>query len=127
MSQEDVLENYRDFAEKQEAKKIFENPLLKQDIWSTKDLGLKIEEHRRCLTLNFSDFLHDEFKVLVKLYILVRALRKISLATIRSEIGELKEFSIFLKSSSIYNVREINEQVFDSFDGYLRSRELNRK
>lgn len=32
MSQEDVLENYRDLAEKQEAKKIFENPLLKQDI-----------------------------------------------------------------------------------------------
>lgn len=94
---------------------------------STKDLGLKIEEHRRCLTLNFSDFLHDEFKVLVKLYILVRALRKISLATIRSEIGELKEFSIFLKSSSIYNVREINEQVFDSFDGYLRSRELKNR
>ncbi|BDA70048.1 hypothetical protein CAL7716_088870 [Calothrix sp. PCC 7716] len=126
MNQIDFLDNFHSILPSPESKQIFENPLLKQDIWSTKDLGLKIREHNRCLTLNFNELSQDWFKFLVKLYVLLRALRKISLGTIQNEIQKFRQFSRFMKQYSINNIEEINEQLFDSFNEYLLFQKLKK-
>ena len=118
-----LTREYQDLIQNQEARQLLENPLLQEDVWHTvDDLGLKINEHRRCLRLNFSNFSQDWFKLLVKLYTLVRAKSGISVNTIQSDIYYLRKFSFFLDEQSIYISKQITDQVFENFNYYVRSK-----
>ena len=67
-------EEYDGLFEKEIPSQLLQNPLLQKDIWRTvDDLNLKINAHKRKLTLNFESLKPAWFKLLVKLYILVKS------------------------------------------------------
>ena len=69
LNQFDWLEDYDGFLKKKGQYQLLQNPLLEKDIWQTvDDLQLKIHEHNRMLTINFTGFSQPWFKLLVKLY-----------------------------------------------------------
>jgi integrase/recombinase XerD len=75
----DWLEEYDGLFQNQEARQLLNNPLLQKDIWRTiEDLGLKINEHQKVLTIDFARIEQDWLKLLAKLYVLVRSSRKLS-------------------------------------------------
>lgn len=75
-------------------KHLLNNPLLQKDIWRTiEDLGLKISEHSKALTINFQRIEQNWLKLLAKLYILVRSQRKLSPNTLANHVGRLSHFS----------------------------------
>ncbi len=120
--------NKRELIQKQEARKLLENPLLNQDVWHTvNDLGLKIYAHQRYLTLNFSKFSQDWLKLLVKTYILVKTRREISISYITQCLSCLRKFSLFLEKTSIRQPEQINHQVFEAFDYHLHSQQLKEE
>ncbi len=120
-----LAEDYQYLIHNQEAHKLLENPLLKQDVWDTiNDLKLKVDAHNRCLSLNFSDFSVAWFKLLVKLYILVIAKPGKPANTVSRQISDLKRFSQFLENQSISNPKQISNQLFEAFDNSLHSRGL---
>ncbi len=101
---------------------LLKNPLFNKDVWYTiEDLGLKVDEHHKVLTLDFSGILQDWLKLLVKLYILVRSQQKLSAMYIRNDILYLRKFSEFLNQQSVYSPSQIDNQVFEEFDYYLNS------
>lgn len=66
-------------AQNQETRQLLSNPLLQRDIWRTiEDLGLKINQHQKVLTISFQAIGQDWLKLLAKLYVLVRSQRKLS-------------------------------------------------
>ena len=108
-------------AQNTEVKNLLRNPLLKKDSWQiVEDLGLEICEHRRIFTFNFSSIRQDWFKLLVKLYVLLRSQRKLSAQYIKQDISHLRKFSDFLEEKYIFNPEEINNQLFEEFDYYLK-------
>jgi integrase/recombinase XerD len=67
----ELIEEYKHRSQNQESRKIVESPLLQKDVWHTiNDLGLRVNEHCRKLTVNFSEFPQGDFKLLVKLFVL---------------------------------------------------------
>lgn len=109
-------------------KNLFQNSLLKKDIWHTvDDLGLKIDEHQRLWILNFSEFRLDWFKLLVKLYTLNRVTTIKKIKTLRQNLTHLKRFSVFLVNQFVGSPEQINFQVFEEFDYYLRSEKVKEK
>jgi len=113
-------------AQNKETRQLLNNPLLQKDIWRTiEDLGLKVNEHHRTLTISFQSVRQDWLKLLVKLYILVRSQRKLSAIYLDSSVHYLNRFSQFIQQKSISNPKEINNRLFEEFDYHLRSLKLS--
>jgi integrase len=111
-----------------ETKQLLSNSLLQKDIWRTiEDLGLKVNEHQKILTISFKSIEQDWLKLLAKLYILVRSQRKLSPAYLYSDIHYLTRFSQFIQQKSILNLEHINDELFEEFDYYLRSLKLSNR
>ncbi|QFS52355.1 tyrosine-type recombinase/integrase [Nostoc sphaeroides] len=112
-------------SDNQTARQLLKNPLLLKDVWKAKeDLGLKINEHRQQLTINFTDISPEWFKLLIKLYTLVRAKPGKPVQTIVNEINLLKMFSKRLSTLPIYSPDGINDSVFDDFEHWLQTKRL---
>jgi integrase/recombinase XerD len=110
------------------ANKLLSNPLITQDIWRTiDDLGLKVNQHEKTLTISFKLIQQDWLKLLAKLYVLVRSERKFSAMYIKGDISHLKCFSVFIEDKSIFSHNQINEQLFDEYNYYLRSSKLSER
>ncbi len=104
------------------ARELLNNPLLQKDVWRTiEDLGLSVNQHQKVLTIRFDKIQQDWLKLLTKLYILIRAKRNYSAMYLKNDVASLREFSIFLKTKSVYSVEDINEQLLDEYDYYLHS------
>jgi integrase len=123
-----LIEKYQYISQNPKSQTLLEHPLLHQDIWHTiDDLKLKVSEHKRYLTLNFSEFTPDWFKLLTKLYILVIAKPDTPVGTIQTRLSNLRKLSEFFKSKTIYRPDQINHQLFEDFDYYLRSKKLKQR
>ncbi|ACB53910.1 hypothetical protein cce_4562 [Crocosphaera subtropica ATCC 51142] len=110
------------------AQQLLLNPLLKKDIWKTReDLGLDINQHGKVLTIPFQGIEQDWLKLLAMLYVLVRSQRKLSARYIRHDVHYLSRFSRFLTQQSILTPEQINDQLFEEFDYYLRSSKLSQR
>lgn len=108
-----------------ETYQLLDNPLLKKDVWRTvEDLGLKNSEHRKLLSLTFEKIEQDWLKLLAKLYTLIRSQRKLSTGVIRSDLGCLVKFSRFLERKSIFSPENINDELFEEYEHYLKSSKL---
>ena len=128
MSLDKLLKDYQSCSRSDEARRMLDNPLLQKDVWRTiEDLGLSIKEHQRCLTLNFTVFSQDWFKLLVKLYTLVRKSSGKTVSTIQQDIFNLKKFSVFLDQQSVYDPDQINDQIFEAFDYYSKTKDLKER
>jgi integrase/recombinase XerD len=109
-----------------ETKKLLSNPLLNKDTWDTiKDLKLKMNQHNKILTINFGAIKQDWLKLLSKLYILIRSQRNYSVNYLNQDVFHLTKFSHFLSSKSIFNLAQIDNNLFEEFDYYLRSIKSN--
>ena len=110
-----------------EAKKLLELPLLQKDIWRTiDDLGLEVNQHDKTLTINFEPIEPDWLKLLVKLYILIKSQQNYTAASCCKKVKHLVFFSRFIRTKSICTPEQINEEVFEEFDYYLRSFQSKR-
>lgn len=108
-------------------RQLLKNPLLQKDIWRTiEDLGLKVNEHGRLLTIRFKSIKQDWLKLLVKLYVLVRSQRNLSIAYLSHDVYHLNKFSQFIQQKSVSEPGEINNYLFEEFDYYLRSLKLSQ-
>lgn len=117
-----LIEKYQILCRNRNSQHFLSNSLLNQDIWHTvEDLSLKVNEHSRDLTLNFSEFSQDWLELLVKLYVLMRATPGTSANTISISLVYLRRFSKFLHEQSVYSPSQINNHVFEAFDYYLHS------
>lgn len=105
---------------------LLKNPLLQKDVWLTiEDLGLKVNEHGRLLTIKFKSIKQDWLKLIVKLYILVRSQRKLSIAYLSHDVYHLNKLSQFLQQNSVSEPEQINNYLFEEFDYYLRLLKLS--
>lgn len=115
-------------AQNVETKQLLNNPLLQKDIWRTiEDLGLKVNEHQKVLTISFKSLEQDWLKLLVKLYILIRSQRNLSPMYLKTDVFYLNRFSQFIQQRSISSPEQINNQLFEEFDYYLRSLKLSSR
>lgn len=113
-------------AQNKETKQLLKNPLLQKDIWRTiEDLKLKVNEHQKDLTISFQVIEQNWLKLLAKLYLLVRSQRKLSAKYLKNDILNLNKFSLFIQQKSISNSEQINNQLFEEFDYYLRSLKIS--
>ena len=120
-----AVETHLQLDQNQTARQLLKNPLLSKDIWQTReDLSLKINAHRRQLTINFTEISPDWFKLLVKLYVLVRAKPNSPVQTIVHEINRLREFSRLLKTLPIYSPDDIDSSVFEAFEYRLKRKRV---
>ena len=104
------------------ANKLLNNPLIAKDIWRIiEDLGLKVNQHKKVLTLSFESICQDWLKLLSKLYILVKSKRNFSPKSLRNNISSLNSFSQFIEQKSVFTTSHINDQLFDEYDYYLHS------
>lgn len=110
------------------ANSLLANPLLKKDVWHTiNDLGLQTNQHERVLTISFESIRQDWLKTTSKLYVIVRSNRKLSAAYIKDEVQYLSRFSQFIEQKSIFRFEQIDNQLFDEYDYYLKSLKLSPK
>lgn len=110
----------------QETRKLLSNPLLQKDIWQTiEDLGLKVNQHDKVLTISFQAIEQKWLKLLAKLYVLVRSQRNLSPSYLRSDVFNLSKFSHFIQQKSILNLEQINHKLFEELDYYLQSLKLS--
>lgn len=107
------------------ARQLLKNALLEKDVWRTKeDLGLKVHGHKRLLTINFTEISPGWFKLLVKLYTLVRAKAGKPAQTVVNEINRIKNFSKRLSTLPIYSPDAIDDYIFDDFEYWLQTKKL---
>ena len=110
-----------------ETQQLLLNPLLKKDVWRTiEDLGLELNQHHKILTINFQLIKINWFKLLIKLYILVKSQQNISPNSLKNEVLYLNKFSKFLTQASVLYPEQINEKIFEDFDNYLKSSKLSQ-
>lgn len=122
----ELIKEYQDVDWSEKSQLLLDDPLLQKDIWHTvNDLNLRINEHKKSLTLNFSYVTQNWFKLLIKLYILVRAKPGASANTISTYLFYIKQFSVFLDKFSICSPNQLNSQVFELFDCHLQSLKVN--
>lgn len=115
-------------AQNLETRQLLSNPLLQRDIWQTiEDLGLKINQHQKVLTISFQAIEQDWLKLLAKLYVLVRSQRKLSPMYLKNDVFSLNRFSQFIQQKSIFNPEQINNQLFEEFDYYLRLLKISQR
>lgn len=102
------------------------NKLISKDIWQTiDDLNLEINQHEKIKKISFELIKQDWLKLLAKFYILVRSERGISVSYLKNSIGALNKFSIFAQEKSVFSSAQINDQLFNEFDYYLKSLNLS--
>lgn len=115
-------------AQNKETKQLLNNLLLQKDTWRTiEDLGLKVNEHQKVLTTSFKSIEQDWLRLLFKLYILVRSQRQLSSMYLKHDVFYLNRFSLFLQQKFISNPEDINDQLFEEFDYYLKSSKLSTR
>lgn len=115
-------------AQNKETRQLLNNPLLQKDIWRTiEDLGLQVNEQKKVLTISFQSIEQDWLKLLAKLYVLVRSQRNISPGYLKTDVYSLSKFSFFIQQKFIANSEQINNQLFEEFDYYLRSSKLSSR
>ena len=113
-------EKYEGLFEKVVPTHLLQNPLMQKEVWLTiDDLNLKVNAHSKVLTLNFEALKPDWFKLLVKLYILVKAKSNPTAKTASSYITCLNEFSRFLIDKNITKLKQIDNQIFEEYEYYL--------
>lgn len=118
-------EEYQFLMQNQSASHLLANPILQKDIWHiVNDLNLKFPEHRKFNTVNFEDFHQDWFKLLVKLYTLLRVNQGASAATMQRDIFNLQKLSNVLERESIHQFDQMTETIFEKMDIYLQSKRL---
>lgn len=123
----ELIEEYRSKTQCLESQQLLNHPLLHKDIWHTiDDLKLKVNEHNRYLTLNFTQFKQDWLKLLAKLYILVKAKPETPVGTTSKRVECLRKFSQFLNEQSVDSPDQISNQIFDALDYHLKSRRLKQ-
>lgn len=109
-----------------ETRQLLNNPLFQKDIWRTiEDLGLEVNQHQKVLTMSFQAIEQDWLKLLAKLYVLVRSQRKLSPMYLRNDVFYLTRFSQLIQQKSISSPEQINNQLFEEFDYYLRSLKIS--
>ncbi len=107
--------------------KVLNHPLMQKDTWKLiDDLNLKVSPHYKVVSVSFKFIRQDWFKLLVKMYILVRSGRKLSASSVKGDLWSFNRFSEFLHRESIYSTEQINNQLFDEFDRYLQSLNLSQ-
>lgn len=115
-------------AENSKAKLLLQNPLLKKDVWRTiEDLELEVNQHAKILIIPFDSIKQDWFKLLIKLYVLLRSQRNFTASHIRQDVCYLSRFSQFIQQQAILTPEQINEQVFGDFEEHLRQSNLSEK
>ena len=116
---------YQHIIQNQSDRQLLNNPLLAKDNWSlSQDLYLETPSHRKFSTLDFTDYAQDWLKIAVKLYTLLRVSSGTSASTIQRDVYNLQKFDSFLKEQYVYNIEQINNEIFENFDYYLRSKKL---
>ena len=114
-------------AQNLEAQKLLSNYLLQKDVWRTiEDLELKVNLHDKTLVISFERIEQDWLKLLAKLYILIRSQRNYSAMYLRNDVGYITRFSQFIISKAIFDTGQINNQLFEEYDYYLRSLKSER-
>ena len=107
---------------------LLNNPLLQKDVWSTvDDLGLQINQHKKVLTINFKSIQQDWLKLRAKLYTIIRSKRQLSVEYIKNDIHYLSKFSRFIEQKSISDFGQLNNQLFEEFDYYLKSLKISSR
>jgi integrase/recombinase XerD len=110
------------------ANKLLSNPLIAKDVWRTiDDLGLKVNQYNKALTISFKSIKQDWLKLLAKLYTLVRSGRKLSAMYVKTDIFYLNRFSQFIEHKSIFNSNQIDNELFDEYDYYLHSLTISER
>jgi integrase/recombinase XerD len=111
----------------EKSEQLLDHSLAIKDVWHViDDLKLKSIKHNRIQKISFNSIHQNWLKLLTKLYVLVRSKRQISAATICNDISSINHFSRFIEQKSIFNAEQINNQLFDEFDCYLKSLNLAR-
>lgn len=109
-----------------ETRQLLKLPLLQKDIWRTiEDLKLEVNQHQKVLTISFEAIEQDWLKLLAKLYVLVRSQRKLSPMYLKHDVFNLNRFSQFIQQKFISSPEQINNQLFEEFDYYLRSLKIS--
>ena len=122
-----LIEEYQQLSRNQKSKQLLLTPILQKDLWDTKvDLALNIKDHTKVLTLNFSEFSQDWLKLLVKLCVLVQAKPGGNAATLSTFVTCLRKFSNFLNEQSIFIPKQIDNQIFETYDYHLHLTELKQ-
>ncbi len=113
-------EEHKGLFEKVVPTHLLQNPLMQKDVWLTiDDLNLKVNAHRKILTLNLEALKPDWFKLLVKLYIFVKAKPNTCASTAQAYITYFNKFSRFLVEKNIAQPKQINNQIFEEYEYYL--------
>lgn len=119
------LDNYKHLIENKSVRQLLNNPLLAKDNWNfSQDLYLSTPDHRKFLTLDFTDYSQDWLKIVVKLYTLLRACSGTSASTIQRDVYNLQKLDSFFKEQDVYSFEQINNGIFENFDYYLHSKNL---
>jgi integrase/recombinase XerD len=122
-----LVEEYQSKSRCLESQQLLVHPLLDKDVWRTiDDLNLKINEHNRYLTINFTQISQDWLKLLVKVYILLKAKPATPVGTICKRLECLKVFSKFLEEKSVYSPNQINDRLLEDFDCYISLKGLSQ-
>lgn len=109
------------------AEKLLSNPLIQKNVWYTvDDLGARINQHSKNLTINFNSIHQDWLRLLVKLYVLVRSQRSISASGLRHDVHFIGQFSKFIQEKSVFNPDFINDKLLDEFEYHLYSLKLSQ-
>ena len=88
--------------------------LLAKDIWyAEEDLGLRINQHQRGRTINFSKIQQPWLKKRIKQYIIYRRIQGISYSTIKESISIFNRFCLFLAEQYINNFEEIDDDILE--------------
>ncbi len=115
-------------AQNTETRQLLNNPLLQKDIWQTiEDLELKVNENHPVLTISFNSIEQDWLKLLAKLYVLVRIQRHLSAMYLRNDVHYLNRFSQFIQHKTVVISEQLNDNLFEEFDYYLRSLKLSQR
>ena len=119
------IDNYKHLLQNQSARQLLNNPLLLKDYWSlSQDLCLEAPSHRKFYSLDFTNYSQDWLKIVVKVYILLRVGSGTSVSTVQKDVYNLQKFDSFLKEQYVYSFEQINNGIFENFDYYLRSKNL---
>ncbi|MGK7935243.1 MAG: tyrosine-type recombinase/integrase [Xenococcaceae cyanobacterium] len=121
-------EDYDGLFEKEVPLQLLQNPLLKKDIWLTKeDLKLETHQHNSLLTLNFSKIQPQWLNVTSKLLVLKQTQQKLSIGHISSHLCTFRKFSKFLKEKKINSIKMIDSSLFEQFYYWNKSTGLKEK
>lgn len=88
--------------------------LLAKDIWyAEEDLGLRVNQHQRNRTINFSRIQQTWFKEKLKQYIIYRRIQGIAYSTINETISIFNKLSLFLAEQYVNGFEEIDDEIFE--------------